>query len=151
MSVLSWGKPTVEIGLLAPNGDAPTEWIKLPEIVQDSSQLTTEEGTKLEAIAEGGDVIDVLQQKNRYSFVCQLFVKKGDTKPVEDNDGVILGNYAIRLTPEDATTEGFIMDKTSVNCIETWSSSEGKRWQYKFFGLLPKTGNTLKPYFAPVG
>lgn len=146
MSVLSWGKPTVEIGKLGADDAAPTDWIVLPEIVTDTTKLNTEQGEKKEAIAEGGEIVDVRYSKSKYTLELELFVKKGDTKPIEDEDGIILDNYAVRLTPEDATNEGFIMDKTSVVCIETWTSADGKRWKYTFSGLKPKTGKILKPY-----
>jgi len=147
MSILSWGKPkAVEIGKLSANDETPTTWKELPEIVQNTAKLTTQEGNKIEAIEEGGGVVDTRVEKNKYSFECELFVKKGDKKPIEDEDGVVIDNYAIRLTPEDPTNEGFILEKTSVNCVETWTSAEGKRWKYIFSALKPKAGKILKPY-----
>ena len=146
MSVLSWGKPTVEFGILGSGGAAPTTWTELPEIVEDTAQLTTEEGETMEAPQEGGELVDSRTKASKYSFALSLFAKKGDTKPIEDANGVVLGNYAIRLTPEDPETPGFIMDKTSVSVQETWNSAEGLRWIYTFRGLKPATGNILKPY-----
>lgn len=147
MSVLSWGKPTVEVIKLE-NGVPPAsqKWDKMPEIVTDTTKLNTEQGEKKEAIAEGGDVVDVRYSKSKYTLELELFVKKSDTKPIEDEDGVVLDNYAVRLTPEDEACEGFSLDNTSVSCVETWSSADGKRWKYTFSGLKPKAGKTLKPY-----
>lgn len=147
MSVLSWGKPLVETCKLE-NGALPASptWKAMPEIVTDTTKLNTEQGEKKEALAEGGDVVDVRYSKSKYSLELELFVKKGDEKPIEDEDGVILDNYAVRLTPEDETCEGFILDKTSAAVIETWSAADGKRWKYTFNGLKPKTGKILKPY-----
>lgn len=146
MSVLSWGKPTVEFGKLGANDAPPTEWTAMPVIVENSTNLNTEQGEKKEATGEGGDLVDVRYSKSKYTLELELFVKKGDTKPIEDEDGIILDNYAVRLTPEDETNEGFVMDKTSVACIETWTSADGKKWKYTFNGLKPKTGKILKPY-----
>lgn len=147
MSVLSWGKPTIETCKLT-NGDLPSDptWKPMPEIVTDTTKLNTEPGEKKEAIAEGGDIVDVRYSKSKYTLEFELFVKKGDSKPIEDEDGVILENYAVRLTPEDDTCEGFLIDNSSVSCVETWSSADGKRWKYTFSGLKPKTGKILKPY-----
>ena len=147
MSVLNWGKPLIEICKLE-NGELPAEpaWEALPEIADGTTQLTTEEGTKTEAIEEGGEVVDTRMAKNKYTLALELFVKKGDTKPIEDSDGRVVDNYAVRLTPEDDTCPGFIMDKTSVSVQETWTSADGGRWRYTFAGLKPKTGNILKPY-----
>ncbi len=149
MAVLSWGKPKVEIGLVGADGAAPTTWTELPEIVEDSAQLTVEQGEKIDATEEGGGIVDSRRKANAYSLALTLFVKKGDEKPIEDVDGVIAGNYAVRLTPEDPENAGFIMDKTSVSITETWNSAEGKRWAYTFDGLKPKAGKILKPYTAP--
>jgi len=149
MAVLSWGKPKVEVGLLGPADAAPTTWIVMPAIAQNTAKLNTEQGNKTEALEEGGGVIDSRTDKSKYTFELELFVKRGDTKPINDDDGIVSGNYAVRLTPEDKETNGFIFDKTNVSVMETWSSADGGRWKYTFAGLVPATGKILKPYKAP--
>lgn len=146
MSVLSWGKPKIEFGLLGDGDTLPTVWKEMPEIVEDTSKLIPTKGEKREATGEGGEVIDIRHKRNKYLFECEVFVKKGDVKPIADNDGIVTGKYAVRLTPEDDTLEGFIMEKTTVSAEETWSSADGKRWKYSFDGLKPSSGNILKPY-----
>jgi len=147
MAVLSWGKPTVEIGVST--GAAATTFTSLPDIKEGTAKLTTTPGNTLKATAEGGALIDVRKNVNSSVFECEIFVKKGATKPIADADGVILTNHTLRLTPEDVTLEGFIMDYTSVSVVETWSSQDGKIWKYTFEGLKPTTGNILKPYTKP--
>lgn len=110
--------------------------------------MSVEAGEKVEAIDEKGDVVDTRTAKSKYTFECQIFVKKGDTKPIEDADGVIVENYAIRLTPEDPSTEGFLMENTSVAVEETWSAADGKLLKYTFSGLKPQNGKICKPYIA---
>lgn len=146
MSTLSWGKPKIEFAEVAANGQAPTTWKVMPEIVTDTTKLNSEQGEKKEAIAEGGDIVDVRYSKSKYTLEFELFVKKGDIKPIEDEDGVITGAYAVRLSPEDPACQGFCMDKASVAVLETWSSADGSRWKYTFSGLKPATGKILKPY-----
>lgn len=145
MAKLSWGKPKIET---APStaGAPGTTFTEFPTIKEDTALLTTTKGTKLEAKGEGGEQVDVRYAKNSYVFECQVFVKKGDTRPIEDTDGQISGNHAVRLTPEDDTLEGFIMDNCAVSVEETWSSKEGKLLKYTFDGLKPATGKILKPY-----
>lgn len=149
MSVLSWGKPTVEF-TKSVNGAVPTEptptWTAFPEIKEDTAKLTTTEGTKKEATEEGGDVVDTRRGKNKYVFELEIFVKKGDEKPIEDEDGVIVDNYAVRLTPEDEACEGFLIENATVSVTESWSSADGKLWKYTFDAKKPGTGKTLKPY-----
>lgn len=147
MAVLSWGKPKVEF---APStaGAAGTVFTAFPTIKEGTAQLTPTKGNKQEATGEGGEKVDVRYGKNSYAFACQIFVKKGDTRPFNDNDGVISGNYSVRLTPEDDTLEGFIMDNCAVSVEEVWSSAEGKLLTYTFDGLKPASGNIVKPYVA---
>lgn len=148
MATLSWGKPKIEIGLLGINGAAPTDWIEVDNPVENTSKLNTEAGDKKEAKGEGGELVDTRTGKSKYVFEFELYAKKGKTKPIEDEDGVILENYAVRLTPEDETLEGFILDKSSVSVVDTWDAENGKKWKYTFNALKPNTGKICKPYTA---
>jgi uncharacterized protein YkuJ len=145
MSNLAWGKPKVEINAFI-GGSLGLTWNQLPDLKQDSAKLTTGKGTKLEAIAEGGDVVDVKYQKNRYTFECEAFVQKGSSKPIEDVDGIVSENYGIRLTPEDDENEGWVMNKTVVTVETTWTSKDGTMLKYTFEGLKPATGKMLESY-----
>ncbi len=147
MATLSWGKPKVEICAFVA-GVMPTTpvWTSITPIKQDTTKLTTSKGAKQEAKEEGGGLVDVRFDKNGYSLELEIFVKKGATKPISDADGVIAEHYAVRLTPEDVTLEGFILDKTSVQVEETFTSKEGKTLKYTFEGLVPATGDILKEY-----
>jgi hypothetical protein len=147
MSVLSWGKPKVEVAPYV-NGALPStpSWQALPEIQQGSSQLTTEEGDRTEALEEGGGLVDVRIGKNRYTFVCALFIKKGDSKPISDDDGVVTTNYAVRLTPEDPAAAGWMLPKCTVSVQESWTSADGGLWTYTFSALKPASGTMLQRY-----
>lgn len=151
MSVLAWGKPKVEFGLLGASDAAPSTWTEIAPIVQDSSKLTTTKGTKREALGEGGESVDAAYEKSKYAFELEIFFKKGATKPITDADGVVSGYYAVRLAPEDNTVEGFIIDKAIVSVEETWDAKNGKKLKYTFEGLVPATGNTVKPYTYTAG
>ncbi|MEG1289749.1 MAG: BACON domain-containing protein [Bacteroidales bacterium] len=149
MSILSWGKPTVEF--TKSNDGAPATgatWAQFSDIKENTSKLTPTKGNKTEATVEGGDVVDSRSSKNKYAFECEVFVKKGDTRPIEDEDGVVTDNYAMRLTPEDAATEGFAIDNSTVSVGESWTSADGKMLKYTFDALKPKTGKIVKPYIA---
>lgn len=151
MAELTWGKPTLEACKLV-NGEIPTTpvWIKLPTQKTGTVKLTIEKGEKKEATGEGGEIVDVRYSKNKYSLECELFVKKGDVAPIEDIDGIILDQYAIRLTPEDESLTGYLMEKTTVSVDGTWSSEEGMLTKYGFSALQPATGKILKPYTKEV-
>jgi len=53
-----------------------------------------------------------------------------------------------RLTPEDPTMEGFVLDRTSVQLEEIFTAKDGKTIKYTFEGLVPATGDILKEYVA---
>lgn len=148
MAVIGWGKPKIEICAFEAGGTFPVSptWTEITPVVKDSSQLTTEDGEKLEALEEGGGVIDTKKEKSKFSFVCALLKTKTFTKPITDADGVVALNYAIRVTPEDSDVKGWIMDKTSVSAKETWTSKDGGKVEYTFDGLVPESGNILKEY-----
>lgn len=147
MAILSWGKPTVEFAAYV-NGELPSTptWTAVAEIKQGTATLETEQGDKLEALDEGGDVVDVRFGKSKYTFTFSLFMKKGDSKPIEDTDGVVTNNYALRLTPEDEDAMGFMLPKCNVSVQETWTSEEGGLWTYTFSAIKPDSGNTLQRY-----
>lgn len=157
MAVLSWGKPTVEYAKTdTTTGNGPAEagsWKPFGEIKEDSARLDVTEGELIEATEEGGGVVDARRKANKYVFVLELFVKKNDTRPIADINGIINDNYAVRLTPEDPDCEGFLLDKTNVTVSERWSAAEGKMLRYTFDAIKPGKNDPdaiiCKPYPAP--
>jgi hypothetical protein len=147
MSKISWGKPTLEIAPIE-NGTIGT-FTALPTPVEDSTKLSTEKGSKLEAPLEGGELADVRYNKNKYIVEFELYKIKGTTKPIADDDGIVENEYALRLTPEDPTNGGWLMQRASVSCEDTWDSKTGYKWKYTFEALKPSTGKLLTPYTAP--
>lgn len=149
MAQLSWGKPTIEFGKCGVDGSAPAKWTKLAyDPVENSTKLTPTKGEKKEAKVEGGENEAVKYAKNTYVFEFEVRAAKGRTKPIEDADGVVEGEYAVRLTPEDSTVEGILIDKATVSVEETFDTAEGKKWKYTFDVLKPASGNQVKPYTA---
>lgn len=150
MATLSWGKPKIEIcAYVAGVMPASPTWTVMPLSRQDSTKLTTVKGTKTEMKGEGGELIDVRFDINSYTLETEIPFQKGATRPITDTDGKVAVNYAVRLTPEDDTLEGFIIDKASVQVEETFNAKDGKMLKYTFEALKPATGNLLKPYTKP--
>jgi len=147
--MLSWGKPKVEF---APSVNGAPEstavWTAMPEIREGTAKLEATKGAKTEALQEGGETVDVRYAKNKFAFTCDLFVKKGDARPLSDDDGLVAGDWALRLTPEDAATEGFKIDCATVSAEESWSSADGKIIRYTFDVKKPAAGKMVKPYIA---
>lgn len=141
---LSWGKPVIKIGKLGDGGKAPASWIDIPTPVENSTKLTPTKGAKKEAKIEGGENEAVKYAANTYTFEFELRAGKGRAKPVEDIDGIISGEYAVKLQPEDPTVEGIVIDRSVMSMEETFDTENGKKWKYTFDVLKPSTGNQVK-------
>lgn len=148
MSVLSWGKPKIET---APSTDgapgASATWKEIDTPKEDTTKLTPTAGTEQEATEEGGELVDSRKGKNKYTFEFDLFVKKGKKRPWEDNDGVIAGEHAFRLTPEDEDCEGIQIDRSTLSLEDSYATADGILLHYVAKVLKPKEGKMVKPYF----
>ena len=141
---LAWGKCTVKIGKVQENGNEPSSWIDIPTPVENSTKLTPTKGKKMEAKIEGGENEAVKYGANTYTFEFEIRAGKGRKKPIEDVDGVIAGEYAIKLQPEDKTVEGIKIDRATLSLEETYDTENGTKWKYTADVLKPKTGNQVK-------
>ena len=145
---LSWGKPLVEFAITADGTftTTPANIKSFFNIKENTSKLKSTPGDTKEAKGEGGEIIDSMQLANTYSFELQIYLKKGQTKPIDDTDGIISDKYSVRLTPYDSAVEGWQMDKCSVKIEDEWDAENGTMVKYVFTGLVPKTGKILKSY-----
>lgn len=149
MSVVNYGLKMFEFTISVNGAPAEgVEWKVMPEIRQNTATLNTEDGEKTEYIDERGNVIDTRNLKSKFTLEITLFIKKGDDYPIPHEDGIVKNNYAIRLTPEDPSNNGILMENCSVAVSETWTSADGGSLKYTFTGLKPKSGNILKRYIA---
>ena len=145
MSILSWGKCLIEHST-STDGAPGSDWTAIDTPKEDTTKLTPSAGTEVNATEEGGEIVDSRTGKNTYLFEFDLFVKKGKERPFEDNDGIIAGEHAFRLTPEDEECEGLQIDRATVRVEESYSTADGKMLHYVVRCLKPKTGKTVKPY-----
>lgn len=146
MANLAWGKPKIRITELDPTTGQPAEGatpIIITDIVAGSTQLTTTKGTVREAPLEGGGFADKAYNRNTYALEFELYASKGKTKPVEDVDGVVSGQYKIELQPEDPTVEGIVINKSILSVEDTYSAEIGTKWKYTADVLAPETGSSI--------
>lgn len=141
MAVISWGKPAIYIKDIDDNS---ASWIKLPDAVEDSVELSTTEGDKLEAKIEGGENEDVRVKRSTYELNLSIRKAKGRTAPVASDDGVVAHNYQVMLQPEDTACIGFAIDKANVSVLDTFTAADGAAWQLKFSALKPESGAQVK-------
>lgn len=149
MSVLNWGKPTFQVkkyvgGVLDPS---ESDWITIPTPVSGTSNLDTTEGDVVQAIEEGGGIVDSYTNKSQFAITLELFEKKGEQQPIPDDDGVVIDNYALRMIPEDREHNGYLIMKCNVSFRHTWNSTDGGRWIYTFTGLVPDDNGKIVRYY----
>ncbi len=146
MSVLSWGHcgiqycPSVDG---APDGN----WVDLEDTPkEDTTKLTASQGTEKSATEEGGAIVDYLPAANTYDFEYDHFVKKGKTAPFSDTDGVVDGEWAFRVIPQDKACYGIQIDRAVVRVDVSYAAADGILLHHAVKCLKPAEGNTIKPY-----
>lgn len=149
MAILSWGKPKIQ-HKESVNG-APVAggtWTDIDTPKQDTTKVTPTAGNEVTANEEGGEVVDSRVGKNTYQFEFDIFVKKGQPRPFEDEDGFIKGEHAFRVIPEDDACEGMQIDRCTLRVEESYTAADGKMLHYVAKCLKPAAGKTVKPYTA---
>lgn len=145
MATLNWGKMKLETK--SSEGGAPkenAEWKKIDTPKNGTTKIDTTEGNVTEALEEGGGVVDSRTEQSKYKLEFDLFVKKDVDPPFTDVDGVIQGEHAFRLIPEDPTAKGYLIDRAQVAVTESYTSAEGGLMHYVIKVLKPKEGEFLK-------
>ena len=145
MAILSWGKCIIEHAK-STDGVPGTDWKEIDIPKEDTTKVTPQAGNEVDATEEGGGIVDSRTSKTTYTFEFDLFVKKGKDAPFEDDDGVIAGEHAFRLTPEDEECEGILIERSALRVEESYNTADGKILHYVARCLRPKTGKTVKPY-----
>lgn len=137
--VINWGKCTLYVQKL--NGSAAAAasgWTQLPIPKEDTTELSTEEGDNLEARQEGGDLVDVVYKSSTYSLAYGLFQKQGTAHFFKPINGVVQGDYAVALVPEDPTTSGLYIGRSSVSANDTFTAAEGGLTTYTHSAKIPE-------------
>lgn len=139
---IAWGKPKIWVAPLV--SGTPGEWEELPTPAEGTTTLTPTKGDKKEAKIEGGENEAVKYNRNTYLLEFSIRLGKGREKPFDDVDGVISGEYAIMVQPEDPTVEGIKIDKCVMSLEDSYSVEEGIMLKYAADVLKPTSGNQVK-------
>lgn len=144
---LAWGQNRHWLNKLT-NGEPSETYIEIPTPADGTLQLNPTKGDKKEALIEGGDVEAVKYGKNKHAVEFEIRQGNEDgtprKKPVEDNDGVIDGEFRYICQPENPDVEGIVIDRCVVSCEDSLNMTDGGRWKYTIDALKPKTGNQVK-------
>lgn len=135
MAVIGWGKPNIFAKNLA---DTQSNWFKLDTPKEDSTELTPSKGDVLEATEEGGGTVDKKTKKSTYELAYQLFVKKNVKQPFKTIDGIVEGNYAVAVQPEDPSIPGVYLGKTTIGAEEAMTSADGGLITYTHSAVIPE-------------
>lgn len=144
MAELSWGKPKMKIAKLDTQGAVTGSWIEIPTPIEGTTQMNVQKGQKREAKIEGGENEAVKYAANTYALEFEIRSAKGRNKPIEDVDGIISGEYALLLQPEDPTADGIQIDRAVVSVEDSYDSENGIKWKYTFDVVKPKKGEQVK-------
>lgn len=143
MSLIPWGKPTIKI-TTSTAGAPGSSWKAIDTPKEETTKLTTELGEEVEATEEGGAVVDSYRKKGKATLEFTLFLKKGLPLPWTDEDGIIAGEHAIQVIPEDPTATAIQIDSCKLSCRYDYTSKDGTLVTYTAKALKPKTGNMVK-------
>lgn len=152
MATISWGKPTIFIGaagsdpLTTANTSGTYAYSLLRTPVEDSTNLTGNQGDKTEATIEGGEAeatqfkaatfeltmnvrmaIDSVNNEDVYRRLPPAFYKE-----VTGNDAYkeyTASDIAVVLIPEAEDAPGFYCPSCSVSIMETYTAADGAMWE----------------------
>lgn len=150
MSVVSWGAPTLEFCKVsagtapAVSGDWSTQtgYVKIAGdvLLEDSSTLETSEGEVKEIKNEKGEDVDRKQMPASYTFTTSVIKKKGEkvvANAFSPVNGVVDGEWALRLIAEDPATPGFVFRKATISTTKSWSADQGAIDVISVNGIVP--------------
>lgn len=136
---IGWGKPKIEV-----KKAGGATWSEFASPVENTTQLETTQGEKLEAKVEGGENEAVKYKSNTYQLTFQVRQAPEREDPIEHVDGVVKDEYSVRVTPENTGAIGVVIDRSAVNVQTSFSSSEGLVNTYTFDVLKPQEGSQVK-------
>ena len=134
MAQIGWGKNRHGVRDFANNKG----WRELPTPAEDTWEVTTEKGDKLEAKLEGGKNQDVKYKENTNTITFDIRVAKGEKKPFADKNGIIANAYEYFSQPEDPEVPaGIMVGRARISCEVKASDAEGMTLTYTVEPLEP--------------
>lgn len=149
---ISWGKITIEARAYKSTAYSDSDtWTTLSIPVEGSTQLNITEGETKEAKEEGGALVDSVTGANTYELVFRLFVKKTDSAAyptlLTPTNGVVSGEFAFKVKPEDSGCYGVEIPRSSVRCLEQFTSDEGITLEYHAKAILDPVDSSVSGHY----
>ena len=149
--IISWGIPTIKATPYGTPVSGQSEGGTFPTPVEGTTQLSSEKGDKMEALVEGGEPEAVKYKRGKYTLEFQIRLGDGrvdaegaveesldnDLALIDGTDGVVVGEWEVELTPEDAAqgAPGFKIPRAVCSYTDNYSSADGIIRTYTFDSL----------------
>lgn len=148
--IIAWGKPKLWFVKLV-NGVIPAlaRWKEIFTPKEGTTNVSVTEGQERSAKVEGGQKLAVRKDADEFYFNFDEYARTPDTgiepeMPFDpSHDGVIGGEYAIRLQPEYAGAVGLKIDKCTASVQPNWTAEEGTVFAFRCPILLPNDGSDM--------
>lgn len=135
MAQIGWGKNRLFVRDIT---DSNKGWRELPTPAEDTFEVATEKGDKLEAKIEGGEYEDVMYKKNTATVSFDIRVAKGRLRPFADKMGIIEHEYEFYSQPMDADVPaGIHISRGRVSCEVKGTDADGVTLTYTIEPLTP--------------
>lgn len=136
MAVISWGKPRIFIGPSGALTGTAATFEELSTPVEDSTNLTANEGDKTEANIEGGEAEATKFKAATFELAMNVRMAKDRRLPSKlkntTTGGYTASDVAIILQPEATDAPGMLIEAASVSIFETYTAADGAMWEITF-------------------
>lgn len=145
---LLWGKPkSFEVATLTGGTAGTYRALELPK--NGSLTLSSEAGETVEALEEGGDVVDSYTKSNKYTVEWDEFVKNGVDPAFEDVNGIVDGEFSLRWTGRNKTVPGLLVKRCTVHVTPSFTTADGYLRHHKATVLAPTDGSAMLATYTP--
>lgn len=139
MKTISWGKPGIYY-----RKKSDQYFSKVADAVEGSAQLTFNEGDKMEARVEGGDVEAVKYKAGSYELEYGVREAAETTQHIPHVNGVVADTYVIAVIPENPAAPGIFIEASSTVVGTNYTAEEGMTTTYKHAAMAAATGSAVK-------
>lgn len=119
-------------------------WKALHTPKDGTTKLTQTAGQTTDYLEEGGDIVDTRTAKSTGTLEWDEYVKKGETPDFTDDNGIVAGEHAFRVTStEDPDVPSILITRASLSVTVSYSTTDGILRHHVARILKPATGATV--------
>ena len=139
MKTIGWGKPGIYI-----RKTTEQYFTKVPNPAENTTQLETTKGDRMEAKDEGGELAAVKHKKSTYVLRYGIRDAAETQQPIAHVDGIVEDEYAVVVVPENAKAPGIYIEFSEVSVDDSFASEEGGIITYEHAVLAATSGKSVK-------